>query len=649
MKFLKNMSIAAKLWSGALVFTLAVGVVAFTGLTGTTRLSTTVGTMTKYQVPQLQRLMLASNEARQARTRQYRFLIAPNDEKRAKLLKDIDENIAGAQAKIEEYAKFASTEDEKVKAQELESLWKKYAEFHKQIPAIYAASGEKGVVELLEKTSRDTFVEKFIPLIEKAGDSKVEEALASENTRKQIESGTKGQIALFGFLAVVTGLTIFGYIVSGIKHSVRVLMAGLEQIREKQIKPLTTALDRFAKADLTYEIKSEYSPITLEGKDELAKVTSDLDSVQADFQVAIDGYNEARKSLTTLVGTVRNGSSDVASFSADVAGNTEHVGAAASDIARGSTTLAGKADEASQAMIRFGQMIDRITQQTGVQANAIETASFNLHSATEILNDVASAADEMNEAAQTGSEAVAITIAAMEKIKSEVGISAERIGDLDQKGQQIGQIVSTIEAIAAQTNLLALNAAIEAARAGEHGRGFAVVATEVRNLAEKSGEATREISDLIESIRTSVDEAVKTILSTQQQVIGGTEQSQSAGTSLKSILNSSASVEERLTALRKASANVESAMSEADKATAQTVELKDSLIAESRVVGNAIQEVANVSQDTAAASEELSATSDEVSKVAANLSRLSESLQDSISKFQTSELSVEVNNLREAA
>lgn len=649
MKILKNLSIAAKLWSGALVFTVAVGVVAWAGLQGTGRLSSTVGKMTKLQVPQLQRLMLASNEARQARTRQYRLLVAPTPEKRAKLMKDIDENVANAAAKIAEYDQFATTEDEKSKAQELDSLWKKYTEYHKQIPAVFAAKGEKGLIELLEKTSRDTFVEKFIPLIEKAGEGKVAEALTAENTRKQIESNTKMQIALFSVLAVVFGLSIFGYIVNGIRHSVKVLMDGLEQIRVRQIKPLTTALERFAKADLTFEIYSEATPIALDGKDELAKVTSDLNCVQADFQVAIDGYNEARQSLTMLVGTVRGGAADVASFSADVAGNTEHVGAAANDIARGSTVLAGKADEASQAMVRFGQMIDRITQQTEVQAGAIDTASENLQSATEILNAVAQAADEMNEAAKTGSEAVALTIGAMEKIKSEVGISAEKIRDLDEKGQQIGQIVSTIETIAEQTNLLALNAAIEAARAGEHGRGFAVVATEVRKLAEKSGEATKEISELIESIRASVNEAVKTILSTEQQVVDGTEQSQSAGTSLKSILNSSASVEDRLSALRKASGNVETAMAEADQATSQTVHLKDSLIAESKVVGSAIQEVASVSQDTAAASEELSATSDEVSKVAANLSQLSESLQDSISKFKTSDLTVETQVWQEAA
>lgn len=635
MKAIKNMSIATKLWSGALVFSLAIGVVAYTGLTGTSRLSSTVGNMTKLQVPQLQRLMLASNEARQARTRQYRLLVAPDAKKQAKLLKDIEGNIQGATDKLAEFDKFASTKEEKATADMLQSLWANYSEYNKQIPGILSTTGNKGLTELLEKTSRETFVEKFIPEIEKAGELKVKEALAAEETRKGIESDTKTKIALLGLFSIVAGLTIFGFIVSGIRHSVKVLTKGLTFIREHHIQPLTNALARFAKADLTYAIACESTPIEIDGKDELAKVIHDLDNVQSEFLDAINGYEEARVSLNSLIGVVRNGANNVASYSGDVAKNTEQVGLASTDIARGSTTLAGRAEEASDAMEKFAQVIDQITVQTEVQANAIGTAAMNLNEATEILKEVASASDQMNEAALAGSEAVSVTINAMEKIQSEVTLSAERISELDAKGQQIGQIVSTIEEIASQTNLLALNAAIEAARAGEHGRGFAVVATEVRKLAEKSGDATREISDLIESIRKSVDEAVKAILETKNQVVDGTAQSKSAGSSLNSILESSATVEERLKALRGASRNVETAMKDADKATTETVELKESLIGESKVVGGAIMEVTTVSQDTAAASEELSASTDEVSRVAANLQALSEELLSSISEFKT--------------
>ncbi|WP_439144921.1 methyl-accepting chemotaxis protein, partial [Vogesella mureinivorans] len=75
---------------------------------------------------------------------------------------------------------------------------------------------------------------------------------------------------------------------------------------------------------------------------------------------------------------------------------------------------------------------------------------------------------------------------------------------LGESSQQIGKIVTSISQIAAQTNLLALNATIEAARAGEQGQGFAVVAEEVRKLAERSGSATEEISEIVEQIRSEI-------------------------------------------------------------------------------------------------------------------------------------------------
>ena len=95
---------------------------------------------------------------------------------------------------------------------------------------------------------------------------------------------------------------------------------------------------------------------------------------------------------------------------------------------------------------------------------------------------------------------------------------AKLILKLGEQTQKIDGILSTIQDIANQTNLLALNAAIEAARAGEHGRGFAVVADEVRALASRTGESTKEISEMITTVQTDVRSANESITETVVQM-----------------------------------------------------------------------------------------------------------------------------------
>ncbi len=222
-------------------------------------------------------------------------------------------------------------------------------------------------------------------------------------------------------------------------------------------------------------------------------------------------------------------------------------------VASASTEIAASAEEMACGL----QTQEQQTQQV---AAAIEEMSQSVMEVAGKSADASAAAEESQHLAEQGGKIVSNTVSTMQGIESDVNESAATVNELGKRSQMIGEIIGVINDIADQTNLLALNAAIEAARAGEHGRGFAVVADEVRKLAERTQQATEEVSQSIRGIQSETDSAVQRIESSTGRVSKGVELATEAGSALSTIVRSSQSLQSMVQGIA-AAANQQSAAS----------------------------------------------------------------------------------------
>jgi len=190
-----------------------------------------------------------------------------------------------------------------------------------------------------------------------------------------------------------------------------------------------------------------------------------------------------------------------------------------------------------------------------VEANSVELLAASAEQLREIratgesvlqmaarINDVSAQAQQTAEvarrsleAAESGRQAVSDTIGGMNQIRDQIQDTSKRIKRLGESSQEIGEITELISDITEQTNVLALNAAIQAASAGEAGRGFSVVAEEVQRLAERSGDATRQIAALVKTIQSDTADAVAAMERSTQGVVEGAKLSDAAGSALADI------------------------------------------------------------------------------------------------------------------
>ena len=302
-------------------------------------------------------------------------------------------------------------------------------------------------------------------------------------------------------------------------HEFRKMVAGLNQLMQTSdtgLNEVTRVLGSLAKGDLTQKMSGDY---------------------QGTFAQLKQDCNQTVENLTAIVHQIKDAS--------------ETIDTASKEITQGNTDL---------------------SQRTEEQASSLEETASSMEELTSTVKQNAENARQANELAEGAS---AVAVQGGDVVKQVVST----MSGISESSKKIADIISVIDGIAFQTNILALNAAVEAARAGDQGRGFAVVATEVRNLAQRSASAAKEIKDLITDSVSRVD--------------AGTQLVDEAGKTMDDIVYSVRRVTDIMTEIAAASREQSSGIEQVNQAITQMDEVTQqnaALVEEAAAAAESMQE-----------------------------------------------------------